>query len=211
MKKILLFCLTLCVAISSSAQELPYSKYLNFSKAEFKDNGFRYNDETNTWYLNKISALNTTLNILAIIAHAEEEVRPDSDDYNILVQFGKEDMPSCVRVTYYNDNTYHHLLSFVKTHGQNLIDVTSGKIVKHTAAYGDYTVELKMEQHIISRTSAHTADPHTVKNVDESYNKYEYIIRTGIEPWSKDLEKLAEKQAKREAKGKKKQSVDEMM
>lgn len=85
MKKILLFCLTLCVAISSSAQELPYSKYLNFSKAEFKDNGFRYNDETNTWYLNKISALNTTLNILAIIAHAEEEVRPDSDDYNILV------------------------------------------------------------------------------------------------------------------------------
>lgn len=68
-----------------------------------------------------------------------------------------------------------------------------------------------MEQHIISRTSARTADPLTVKNVDESYNEYEFVIKTGVEPWSKHLEKQAAKQAKRDAKGKKKQSVDDLM
>ena len=68
-----------------------------------------------------------------------------------------------------------------------------------------------MEQNIISRTSARTADPLTVKNVDESYNEYEFVIRTGVEPWSKHLEKQAERQAKREAKGKKKLSVEDLM
>ena len=75
MKKLLLFCLLVCMAIQSYAQELPYSKYLHFSKTEFKENRFKYHEKTNTWYLNKTSALNTTLNILAIIADAEEEVR----------------------------------------------------------------------------------------------------------------------------------------
>jgi hypothetical protein len=46
--------------------------------------------------------------------------------------------------------------------------------------------------------------------VDESYNEYEYVIRTGVEPWSRYLDKQAEKQAKRDAKGKKKQSVENM-
>jgi hypothetical protein len=68
-----------------------------------------------------------------------------------------------------------------------------------------------MEQHIISRTSARTADYKTVKNVDESYNEYEFIINTGIEPWSKHLEKQAVKRAKRDAKGRKKRSVEELM
>jgi hypothetical protein len=68
-----------------------------------------------------------------------------------------------------------------------------------------------MEQHIISRTSARTADPKTVKNVDESYNEYEFMIKTDVKPWSKRLEKEAAKQAKRDAKGKKKQSVNDLM
>jgi hypothetical protein len=67
-----------------------------------------------------------------------------------------------------------------------------------------------MEKHIISRTSARTADPLTVKNVDESYNEYEFVIRTDVEPWSRYLEKQAAKQAKRDAKGKKKQSVESL-
>ena len=71
MKRTLFFCLTIMLSIFSGAQELPYSKYLNFSKVEFKENRFKYHEKTNTWYLNKTSALNTTLNILAIIADAE--------------------------------------------------------------------------------------------------------------------------------------------
>jgi hypothetical protein len=50
-----------------------------------------------------------------------------------------------------------------------------------------------------------------VKNVDESYNEYEFTIRTEVEPWSEYLEKKAAKKAKRDAKGKKKQTVDELM
>ena len=35
MKKFILFILTICAAISSNAQNLPYSKYINFTKSEF--------------------------------------------------------------------------------------------------------------------------------------------------------------------------------
>ena len=50
-----------------------------------------------------------------------------------------------------------------------------------------------------------------MKNVDESYNEYEFIINTNVEPWSDYLERQAAKKAKRDAKGKKKKSVDELM
>ena len=53
MKKLMLFCLSFCAVVSAMAQDLPYSKYLNFSKAEFKENHFKYHEKTNTWYLNK--------------------------------------------------------------------------------------------------------------------------------------------------------------
>ena len=68
-----------------------------------------------------------------------------------------------------------------------------------------------MKHNNISRTSARTADPKTLKNVDESYNKYSFIIKTDVEPWSEYLEKKAAKKAKRDAKGKKKKSVDDLM
>ena len=199
------------MAIVTNAQELPYSKYLNYSKSELKENRFKYHEKTNTWHLEKTSALNTTLNILSIIANAAEDIRPDYDDYSIIVQYGKDDQAALVRVIFYNDETYHKLLAFIKTNCKNIIDVSSGKIVKYMTTYGDYDVELMLEQNIISRTSARTADPLAVKNVDESYNSYEFIIRTDVEPWSKRLEKQKAKQAKRDAKGKKKQSVNDLM
>ena len=211
MKKIVLFCLALCAAFAVHAQELPYSKYLNFSKSEFKENRFKYDEETNTWSLRKTNGLNTTLNVLAIIADAHEEVRPSSNDYSIVVQFGKENMASYVKVLCYSDETYHKLLTFIKDNARDIVETSSGKLTKHQAFYGDYALELNMEQHLVSRTSARTADFKTVKNVDESYNKYEFIIQTNVEPWSEYLEKQAAKKAKRDAKGKKKQSVDELM
>ena len=211
MRKIILFCLALCAAFVVHAQELPYSKYLNYSKDEFKENRFKYDEETNTWSLRKTNGLHTTLNVLAILADAYEEVRPARNDYSILVQFGKENKASYVKVLCYNDETYHKLLTFMKDHGQNMVETSSGKIIKHQAFYGDYALELNMEQHIKSRTSARTIDPKAVKNVDESYNKYEFIIKTEVEPWSEYLERKAAKKAKRDAKGKKKQTVDELM
>lgn len=211
MKKILFIFLILCGALSLHAQELPYSKYLNFTKDEFKDNHFKFNEKTNTWYIHKVSGLNVTLNLLSILADAIEEIRPASNDYTILVQMGAEEQASYVRVIFYNDETYHKLLTFIKSKGSDLIDTSSGKLSKFQASYEDYRLELNMEQHIISRTSARTADYKTVKTVDESYNEYEFIIYTDVEPWSRYFEKILKKQAKREAKGRKKASVNEMM
>ena len=203
--------MALCAAFVVHDQDLPYSKYLDYSKDEFKENHFKYDEDTNTWSLRKKNGLNTTLNVLAIFADAYEDIRPARNDYSILVQFGKENKASYVKVLCYNDETYHKLLTFMKDHGQNMVETSSGKIIKHQAFYGDYALELNMEQHIKSRTSARTIDPKAVKNVDESYNKYEFIIKTDVEPWSEYLEKKAAKKAKRDAKGKKKQTVDELM
>ena len=211
MKQVLLLIFTCCVALAVHAQEVPYSKYLQFSKKEFKDNHFKYDDETNTWALRKVNGWHTTFNVLAIIADAIEDVRPGRNDYSIVVQMGKENKASYVKVVCYSDETYHKLLTFMKDHGQNTIETSSGKLTKHQAFYGDYALELNMEQHQVSRTSARTIDPKTVKNVDESYNEYEFTIRTEVEPWSEYLEKKAAKKAKRDAKGKKKQTVDELM
>ena len=211
MKQVLLLIFTWCMAIAVHAQELPYSKYLNFNKKEFKENHFKYDDETNTWALRKTNGWNTAFNVLAIIADAMEEVRPSRNDYSIVVQLGKESKASYVKMVCYNDETYHKLLTFMKDHGQDLVETSSGKLIKHQANYGDYALELNMEQHLVSRTSARTADPKTLKNVDESYNEYEFIIQTEVEPWSEYLEKQAAKKAKRDAKGKKAKSVDELM
>jgi 23S rRNA maturation mini-RNase III len=82
---------------------------------------------------------------------------------------------------------------------------------KWSVFFGDYALELEMKQHIVSRTSARTADRKAVKTVDESYNEYTFTIRTDVEPWSEYLEKQAAKRAKRDAKGRKKKTVDEMM
>ena len=199
------------MAIVANAQELPYSKYLKFDNKEFKENGFKYDGETNTWAIRKVNGWNTTFNILAIIADAYEELRPGRNDYSIVIQMGKEHKASYVKVVCYNDETYHKLLTFMKDHGQNMVETSSGKLIKHQAFYGDYALELNMEQHQVSRTSARSIDPKTLKNVDESYNKYEFTIRTEVEPWSEYLEKKAAKKAKRDAKGKKKKTIDELM
>ena len=211
MRKFLLLLCTWCVAFVAHAQEMPYSKYLNFSKEQFKENNFKYHKKANAWTLSKVNGLNETLNILAIIADAGEEVRPAENDYYIVAQLGKEEQVASVEVEFYNDDTYHKLLTFLKDHGKDLVETSSGKLTKHQAYYGDYAVELNMEQHIISRTSARTADYKTVKNVDESYNEYYLVIRSNVEPWSPRMDKQAAKQAKRDAKGKKKKNVEDLM
>ena len=211
MKQVFLLIFTWCVALGIHAQELPYSKYFQFDKKEFKENHFKYDDETNTWALRKVNGWHTTFNVLAIIADGIEDVRPGRNDYSIVVQMGKENKASYVKVVCYSDETYHKLLTFIKDHGQNTVETSSGKLIKHQAFYANYALELNMEQHQVSRTSARSIDPKTLKNVDESYNKYEFTIRTDVEPWSEYLDKKAAKKAKRDAKGKKKKSVDELM
>ncbi len=215
MRKFLIICVALCTALAVQAQDVPYSKYLNFSKQEFKENRFKYDDETNTWALRKTSGLQTTLNVLSILANAEDDVRPSTKDYAIVVQMGKEEKAAYVTVKFYSDETYHTLLTFLKDNGKDFVETSSGKLVKHQAFHGDYALELNLKQHGVSRTSSHTAsrflDGKARKSVDESYNEYQFTITTDVAPWSEYLDKQAAKRAKRDAKGKKKKSVDELM
>ena len=211
MKKVLLLTFTCCMTFAAHAQDFPYSKYLNYTKEQFKENHFKYHKKDNVWSLNKISGLNTTLNVLAFLVDAYDDIRPAVNDYYIAAQLGKDDKVASLEVYFYDDNIYHKLLTFLKDNGEKLVETSSGKLTKHQAYYGDYALELNMEQHIISRTSARTADPKTVKNVDESYNEYQFIIRSNVEPWSARMDKQAAKQEKRDAKGKKKQSVEDLM
>ena len=211
MKRLFLLAVTAFVAIAASAQDLPYSKYINFDKKDFKENHFKYNEKTNTWSVSKVNGWMTAFNVLAVVADGIEDVRPARNDYSILVQLGKDGKVAFIKVWFYNSQTYHKVLKFVKENGQNIIETSSGKLSKHMATYGNYNIELGMEQHIISRTSSRTVDPKAIKTVDESYNEYEFTIETGVEPWSKKIEKRAAKSAKRDAKGKKKRTVEEMM
>lgn len=210
MKKVVLLCLALCAIFSAQAQDFPYSKYINYSKEDFKANNFKYHKKTNTWSISKTNGLVTTVNILAILVGGYEDIRPASNDYTIAVQMGENDKVAEVIVYFYKDDTYHKLLTFMKEKGQNLIETASGKLVKHKATYKSCALELNMEQHFISRTSSRTADWRTVKNVDESYNEYEFTITTDVTPTSKYLSKQAAKKAKREAKGRKKDLNDMM-
>lgn len=215
MRKILIICVLLCTTFAVYAQEVPYSKYLTYSEEEFKENRFKYDDETNTWTLRKTSGLQTTLNVLSILANAEDDVRPSTKDYAIVVQMGKEEKAAYVTVKFYSDETYHTLLTFLKDNGKDFVETSSGKLVKHQAFHGDYALELNLKQHGVSRTSSHTAsrflDGKARKSVDESYNEYQFTITTDVAPWSEYLDKQAAKRAKRDAKGKKKKSVDELM
>lgn len=215
MRKFLIICVALCTALAVQAQDVPYSKYLNFSKQEFKENRFKYDDETNTWALRKTSGLQTTLNVLSILANAEDDVRPSTKDYAIVVQMGKEEKAAYVTVKFYSDETYHTLLTFLKDNGKDFVETSSGKLVKHQTFHGDYALELNLKQHGVSRTSSHTAsrflDGKARKSVDESYNEYQFTITTDVAPWSEYLDKQAAKRAKRDAKGKKKKNVDDLM
>ena len=207
-----LFCfLMMATAFVARAQDFPYSKYLNYTKEQFKENHFKYHRKDNAWSLNKISGLNTTLNVLAFLVDAYDDIRPAVNDYYIAAQLGKDDKVSSLEVYFYDDNIYHKLLTFLKDNGESLVETSSGKLIKYQAYYDGYALELNMEQHIVSRSSSYTADSRTVKNVDESYNEYQFVIRTDIEPWSARMDKQADKQAKRDAKGKKKRSVEELM
>ena len=118
MRRFLIVCVVLCTALAVQAQDVPYSKYLTFDKQAFKENRFKYDEETNTWALRKTSGLKTAVNVLSIIANAEDDVRPSKKDYAIVVQMGKEENAAYVTVKFYSDETYHTLLTFLKDNGK---------------------------------------------------------------------------------------------
>ena len=100
MKKFLLLTLSLCMAIAANAQDIPYSKYLSFSKKEFKENNFKewdyielyitQSNMTNEIYLKKINEYTKSYKNVWVI--------PMSNDNNIKddVKFEGYDIESVI-------------------------------------------------------------------------------------------------------------------
>lgn len=211
MKKLFLILLACIFSTSLCAQiesEFPYSKLLKSSESVLKEAQFKRDENRNQWVLEKANGLQTTANVLSALAGTSADIKPHIDDYQIIIQ-GAEEGVALVQVKFYNDATYHELLTFISDRCENILETNSGKLNKIQCTYQDYKIELNcFTQHISATTTRTNA---AAKTLDESYNIYHYIIFTGKEPASAWHSKQKAKAAKRDAKSKKKRSVAELM
>lgn len=211
MKKIFLTLLVAMFAFAATAQEFPYSKILKYNKRDFREAKFKYDEDNNSWHLNHSRGLQATVNVLSAIAGAEADIRPDKMDYSIVAQMNYDDDIAILHVKFYNDETYHKLLTFARDNGADQLDTNSGKLSKLQFRYGGYDMSLQMKVISVSRTTSRTAAMNSVKTLDESYNAYEFVVYTGLDPESPYIDRQERKQAKRDAKGKKKRNVEDLM
>lgn len=211
MKKLLVL---MCLLISSAnllwSQQLPYGKFLEFDKGDFRQAKFKYDEKRNSWFLHKNHGLQATANVLSAIAGTTADIRPDSRDYAITVQLGDNDEVAYIDVKFYDDEVYHQVMTFIKDHGRDVLETNSGKKILNQCYYGDYRLELRNESVGVTATTTRTSTS-LVKSVDESYNVYHYTIRTNIDPKSLKISKEQLKKAKAKAKGRKDKDVADLM
>lgn len=210
--KRLLFTLIAAFTLAGAgyAQEFPYSKLLKYTDKEFNQERFKYDAKKNTWTLTKNHGLQATLNVLSAVTGADADIRPDTRDYAITVHMSDNDLIAYIDVVFFDDNTYHKLMTFAKDNGQNILETDSNNVRLCQFNYSTYSLSLRMQQVKLTATTSRT-NTALVKSYDESYNRYHFVINTGVEPTSAYLSKQAAKKAKREAKGKKHSSVEDLM
>ena len=203
---ILLFSIVFGTVLSYGQNDFPYSKLLNYSKSDLLKAKFVYFPKKNHWVLSKNHALQATANVLSALSGTEADIRPDERDYEITVQMGEGDAIAYVQVLFYQNSTYHDILTFMADKGENNLETNSGNITKHQFNYGGYSFSVVRTLREIKTTSTNTYA--AAKTKDNSYNEYIYTIYTGVEAESEYLNKQAAKQQKRDDKGKKQNNVD---
>jgi len=147
------------------------------------------------------------MNVLSAIGGQSADIKPHPDDYIIVMQKGKNAVSS-LTVIFYKDETFHEIQTWLADNNIDVLETNSGKLTMQKFNYEDYSIELDIEKIGVSTTTGNTAA--LAKSIDESYNIYTYTIYTGIPPYSKWHEKQANKKAKRDEKGKKKE-LDDLM
>lgn len=208
MKKILMT-LLLALPLAGFAQaEFPYSKLLYMTTDQLREGKFKYDGDRNQDVLRKTNGVQVTANVLSALGGAGADIRPHVNDYQVVIQYGDEGI-AFVEVTFYKDDTYHDLLTFANDRGTDLLETNSGKLDKVQFNFDQYSFLLSRETREIKATTDRTAAQ--AKTFDESYNVYRYVILTGKPASSPWLTRQAAKQEKRDAKGKKKQSVSDLM
>lgn len=208
MKKLVML-LLLALPLAGFAQaEFPYSKMLYMTAEQVRDAKFKYDADKNQDVLRKTHGLQATVNVLSALSGTEGDIRPDVNDYQVLIQYGDEGI-AFIEVTFYKDDTYHELLTFASDQGKDLLETSSGKLNKMQFNFDQYSFELSREIREIKTTTDRTVAK--AKTFDQSYNLYRYVIITGKPASSPWLTKQAAKQEKRDDKGKKKKSVSDLM
>ena len=207
MKKILTILLLAFIAAGSINAQLPYSKLLGLSEEGLKEGHFKYDKNKNQYILKKSNGLNNTMNVLSAIGGQSADIKPHPDDYIIVMQKGKNAVSS-LTVIFYKNETFHEIQTWLADNNIDVLETNSGKLTMQKFNYEDYAIELDIEKIGVSTTTGNTAA--LAKSIDESYNIYTYTIYTGIPPYSKWHEKQANKKAKRDEKGKKKE-LDDLM
>ena len=205
MKKIL-FLMMAVFSLSAGAQ-LPYLKVLKLSKQELEDGHFKYDKNKNQYVLRKSNGLNSTMNVLNALNGTTADIKPHPDDYVITLQQGENEVSS-LTVVFYKDESFHNIQTWLADNNIDVLETNSGKLVIQKFNYEDYSVELDIEKIGITAKTGRTNA--LSKSIDESYNVYRYTIYTGVPPFSKWHQKEAEKKAKRDEKGKKKDIEDLM-
>ncbi len=191
MKKLLfIYSIFLCSALN--AQEMPYAKFFNMTSNELKTNKFKYDTAKNQYTLKKIRGW----------------MKPKQDDYQIIIQNAKDNI-SYVEIIFYNDQTYHELVRWAKTNGENQIETTTGDLNKLSFNFGEYYIVLTNIN--TSFTITHKYSSTWSNGLEYSYNTYAYSIYTGKEPYSKWHQKKEKKESKHTTKNKKKSEVSEFM
>ena len=207
MKKILTILLLAFIAAGSINAQLPYSKLLGLSEEGLKEGHFKHDKNKNQYILKKSNGLNNTMNVLSAIGGQSADIKPHPDDYIIVMQKGKNAVSS-LTVIFYKNETFHEIQTWLADNNIDVLETNSGKLTMQKFNYEDYSIELDIEKIGVSTTTGNTAA--LAKSIDESYNIYTYTIYTGIPPYSKWHEKQANKKAKRDEKGKKKE-LDDLM
>jgi hypothetical protein len=202
-KSILIISIAFLCVITSSAQ-LPYSKMLGLSIDQLKEKGFKFDKKKNQYVLTKTDGLNVTLNVLTALSGQAATYQPSKKDYIITLQYGQLDSLSSLTVTFYSDDTYNEIQTWLAEKSIQPISSGSGKISIQKFTYDSLSIELRSEAVVQSSGTMTRSRYATNSNsIDKSYTVYTYTIFTGIKPQSEYLTKLQQKKDANKAKGKK--------
>ncbi len=204
MKKFNLIISIAFICVITSFAQLPYSKMMGLSVDQLKEKGFKFDQKKNQYVLTKTDGLNVTLNVLTALSGQASTYQPSKKDYVITLQYGQLDSLSSLTATFYSDDTYNEIQTWLAEKNIQPITSSSGKVTIQRFTYDSLKVELRSEAILQSQGSMTRSRYSTNSNsIDKSYTVYTYTIFTGIKPQSEYLTKLQQKKDANKAKGKK--------
>lgn len=205
MKKLLLLLLLLVPVAASPQAEFPFSKMLAMSDADFQKAGFKFKANRNQYILKESTPY--ALSLFFTMISGVSDNTPGADEYNIEVQYGLEGISS-IKINFYNDDTYHDILEFATENGENYIETNSGNMVRSRYDYDGCSFTLTRSIQEGTRTENQWDTPLVYTN---TYNRYDYIISTGIEPWSNWHKRQEAREQRREKRNARKERVSDFM